>query len=168
MFLAFDSLAGLPGHALLVHGAVVLVPLAVVALVVTGWKAEWRASYSLPVMLLAMVGAAFAFLAKQSGEPLEESVRRAARGAGVNARFGEHPENGDTAFVFAVIFGLTAIAVWAVSRYGKRYNLPAWAPLGAYGVAVVVGLIALTTMLIAGHSGAQLVWKDVGSFAAGK
>jgi hypothetical protein len=168
MFLAFDTLAGLPGHALLVHGAVVLVPLGVVALIVTCWKAEWRAAYSLPVMLMSVAGAVFAFAAKQSGEPLEESVKQAAREAGVQVRFGEHPENGDTAFFFAMIFGLTTIAVWAASRYGKKYNLPTWAPLGTYGVAVVVGVISFVTMLIAGHSGAGLVWKDVGSFTAGK
>jgi hypothetical protein len=29
-------------------------------------------------------------------------------------------------------------------------------------------VVALLTMVQAGHSGATLVWKDVGSYAAGK
>ena len=164
----FESLLGLPAHPLLVHAAVILVPLAVIALAATGWNTAWRKEYGFAVALLAVVGAVFAFLAKQSGEPLEESVENAARGAGVRARFGEHPEQGDTAFVFALVFALAAIAVWAVTRYGTRWNLPKWAPLAAYAIALLPAGLALATMFIAGHSGAELVWKDVGSFAAGK
>jgi hypothetical protein len=35
-------------------------------------------------------------------------------------------------------------------------------------VALIPAALALITMAIAGHSGAELVWKDVGSFAAGR
>lgn len=169
MFLVFDTILGLPAHPLLVHAAVILVPLAAMALAALGWKAEWRKHYSLPVALLAVAGAIFAFLAKQSGDPLESSVRRAATAAGAaRPRFGDHPEQGDTAFIFAILLGLAAVSVWAIERYQKRFGLPAWSPLVAYVVALVPAVLALVTMAIAGHSGAQLVWKDVGSFAAGR
>lgn len=168
VFLEISNLAGLPAHALLVHAAVVLVPLAAIALAVTCWRAAWRKAYSLPVAILAVAGAVAAFLAKASGGPIEGAVKRAAQGEGVRARFGEHPEQGDTAFVFAVLLALAAITVWAVDRYGERFNLPKWAPLATYGLALVPAVIALITMIVAGHSGAQLVWKDVGSFAAGR
>ncbi len=168
MFLEISSIAGLPAHPLLVHAAVILVPLAVIALAVTGWKAAWRRNYSLPVAIIAVGGAVFAFLAKESGEPIEHSVKEAARAAGTQARFGDHPEQGDTAFVFAVVFALSAVAVWAIDRYRERFSLPKQSGLIAYGVALVPGALALVTIAIAGHSGAKLVWKDVGSFAAGK
>lgn len=168
MFLEISTLAGLPAHALLVHAAVILVPLAALALVATGWKASWRKAYSLPIAILAVAGAVFAFLAKESGEPLEDAVKRAASAAGESARFGEHPEQGDTAFVFALLFALTAVAVWAVDRYQVRFSLPKWSGIAAYVVALIPAAVALTTMVIAGHSGAALVWKDVGSFAAGR
>lgn len=168
MFLALDTLAGLPAHPLLVHAAVVLVPLAAIGLAATGWKPAWRKAYSLPVALIALAGAVFAFLAKESGEPVEHAVKRAAEAAGTRARFGDHPEQGDTAFVFAFLFALAAVGFWAVDRYGQRRNFPAWAPTVAYAAAVLVGAVALITMTVAGHSGAQLVWKDVGSFAAGR
>jgi len=163
-----DELAGLPAHALLVHAAVVLVPLAAIALAVLCWKAAWRKHYSLPVAALAVTAAVFAFLAKSSGEPLEERVEDAARGAGVRARFGEHPEQGDTAFVFALLLALAAVALWLVDRYGERWGLPKRSPLAVYVVALVPAALALVTMIIAGHSGAELVWKDVGTFQAGR
>ena len=169
MFLAFETIAGLPAHALLVHAAVILVPLAAIGLAVIGWKAEWRKHYSLPVALVAAAGAVFAFLAKQSGGPLEDSVRRAASAAGVaRPRFGEHPEQGDTAFFFAMLFGIAAVGVWGIDRYRERFGLPTWSPLAAYAVALIPAVLALVTMTVAGHSGATLVWKDVGSLAAGR
>jgi len=163
-----ESLLGLPAHPLLVHAAVVLVPLAALALAIVGWKPAWRKHYAFPVALLAVAGAVFAFLAKSSGEPLEDQVKRAAQSAGVQAHFGEHAEQGDTAFVFALIFAFAATAVWAVDRFGDRWRLPKWAPLVTYCVAMLPAILALATMFVAGHSGAELVWKDVGSFAAGK
>src|SRR5512139_3237249 len=168
MYLELDSLAGLPAHALLVHAAVILVPVAAIALLLTGWKASWRKHYNLPVALLAIAGAVFAFLAKESGEPLEHAVKRAAEAAGARARFGEHPEQGDRAFILAVLFAVAAVAFWAIDRYRTRWNLPAWSPRAAYAVALVPAALALVSMAVAGHSGAELVWKDVGSFAAGK
>lgn len=163
-----ETILGLPAHALLVHAAVILVPLAAVALAATCWKPTWRRNYSLPIALLAIAGAVFAFLAKGSGEPLEHAVKDAAREAGVEARFGDHPGQGDTAFIFAMVFAIAATALWAADRFGTRWTLPKWAPSAAYGVAMICGALALTTMFIAGHSGAELVWKDVGSFTAGK
>ena len=163
-----DSILGLPAHALLVHAAVILVPLAALALAAMCWKPSWRRNYSLPVALLAIAGAVIAFLAKSSGEPLEDAVKDAAREAGAQARFGDHPGQGDTAFIFALVFALAATAVWAADRFGVEWKLPKWAPTATYGVALLVGALAVTTMFIAGHSGAELVWKDVGTFTAGK
>jgi hypothetical protein len=167
-FLALSTLFGLPAHALLVHAAVVLVPLAAAGFVATGWRAAWRRSYSLPVALIGMAGAVSAFLAKQSGEPIRNTIREAARTGGVDARFGEHPEQGDTAFFFAMLFGLGTVAFWAVDRYGERWNLPRWAPIAAYAGVFVLAAIATLTMVAAGHSGAQLVWNDVGTFVPGR
>ena len=168
MFLEISTLAGLPAHALLVHAAVILVPLAVLALVATGWKASWRKAYSLPIAILAVAGAISAFLAKESGEPLEDAVKRAASRAGEQARFGDHPEQGDLAFIFALLFAMAAIGFWAADRYQEKFSLPKQSGIVSYGLAVAVAAVALVTMVIAGHSGAELVWKDVGSFAAGR
>ena len=159
-----DRLMGLPAHALIVHAAVVLVPLAVLALVVTGWRAPWRQVYALPVALLAAGGAFFAILAAGSGDDLLSAVDAALR----RVNFGDHPEEGEMARNLAVVFALTAIGLFLVTRYGKRWNLPEWAPTAVYAVAVLAGLGATGIMVAAGHSGAELVWKDVGSLTAGK
>lgn len=168
MFFAISTLFGLPAHALIVHAAVILVPLAAIVFAATCWRTEWRYIYGAPVAAAALVGAIFGWLAEQSGEPLEHKVRLAARAAGTEARFGEHPEQGETAFLWSAIFAVGVLAFLAVHHYRKRLNLPDWSGNAAYAIVLVPAAIALLTMIAAGHSGATLVWKDVGTFAVGK
>lgn len=168
MFLVLDTVFGLPAHALVVHVAVILVPLSAVALAAVGWRAPWRHVYALPIAGLAVMGAVAAIFASGSGETLQSSVRSAARAAGANARFGEHPEQGEAARTFAFIFAVAAVALWVVDRWGARWNLPKWAPGAAYAVGAVLGLVATWSMMVAGHSGAALVWRDVGTYAASR
>lgn len=153
---------GLPAHPLLVHGAVVLVPLAALALIAVGWNRAWRRPYYLPIMLMAIAGAGATLLAKQTGESLAESVRRAGR------HVGDHPEQGDTAFVFAGLLAMACAALWLYDAYGEdirarlgltdRFRLPVDENLALYVVTVPVAVLAIVTMIIAGHSGATLVW----------
>ncbi len=97
---------------------------------------------------------------------------RAAEAAGAGrVRFGEHPDQGGTAFTFAMIFTGAVVVFFVVDRFGERITgrkPPKWTPLGMYAIVSVIGLLSLLTMVQAGHSGAALVWKDVGSYAAGK
>lgn len=161
--LEINHIFGLPAHPLLVHAAVVLVPLAAIAFVAVGWKEAWRKAYYFPVTVLAVSGAVFAFLAKQSGEPLTSTVRQAGH------RVGEHPEQGDTAFFFAMLLGLAVFSVFVYHRYGTRIleavgikelpRLPLSYDTILYAVTVPLAALAVLTMVIAGHSGAELVWK---------
>lgn len=163
VLLEVDHVFGLPAHPLLVHGAVVLVPLAAIAFLVAGARDSWRRAYYLPVTIGAVAGGVFAFLARESGEPLSESVRRAG------ARVGEHPEQGDTAFFFAMLFAAAAVAVYVFHRYEGRVRsflgikdwprLPFSYNTALYAATVPLALLAILTMVIAGHSGAELVWK---------
>jgi len=113
---------------------------------------------------LAVVGAAGAVLAASTGEPLADSVRQAARASGDVARLGEHPEQGDTARLVAVVFAMVAAGFYAIVRWGDRYRVPPWAVHATYGVGVVVAVLATASIVVAGHSGAALVWRDVGTY----
>lgn len=161
------TIADLPAHPLVVHGAVVLVPLAAVYHVATGWRPAWRRVSALPAAALGIAAAVFAWLAKVSGEPLEDSVKEAARAAGQRARFGDHPEQGDAAFAWAAMLGLALAGFAVLALIERKRALPGWAPLAAWAAAGIIGAVAIAAMTIAGHSGAELVWKDVGTFAAG-
>jgi hypothetical protein len=164
--LGVSSLFGVPLHPLVVHAAVVLVPLSVIGLVASGWHPQWRRHYALPVALLAVGGAVAVILAASTGETLEASIRHAANAAGTRANMGEHPEQGETARLFAVLFAGGATAFWAIETWGARLRLQPWSTTATYAVSSVLGAMAIITIVIAGHSGAALVWKDVGNFVS--
>jgi hypothetical protein len=160
------TIFGLPVHVLVVHAAVTLVPLAAIGLIATGWRSSWRHSYALPVALLAVAGAGATLIAAQSGEALQASLRYAAQGSSLRPSFGDHPEQGDTARNFAMLFALTAVGFWAAVQWGEALRLKASLTTGAYVAGSVTGGLAIVTMVIAGHSGATLVWKDLGNFVS--
>lgn len=164
------TVLGLPVHALIVHFAVVLVPLAALALIATGWRTHWRRTYSFPVAILALAGAVSAFLAAQSGGTLRRSLRQTALSAGTRAKFGNHPGSGNSAEVAAFLFALAAVALWAVQRSsGKSLpSPPKWLQPAVYAIGSGLGLIAIATMIVAGHSGATLVWRDLGNYVSPK
>lgn len=124
--LGVSSVFGVPLHPLVVHAAVVLVPLSAVAMIVLCWKSDWRRRYGLPIALLAIGGAVAALLAAQTGSDLEATIRQAASAAGTRARFGDHPEQGDTAKVFAVFFAMAAAGLWVLETWRERLRLQAW------------------------------------------
>lgn len=154
-----NTIAGLPAHPLVVHGAVVLVPVAVAGFLAIGWRAPWSRRYGLLVLGLSVAGWGLAFLAAQSGEPLEEHVRSvAAAGSQPRPRFGEHPELGDTTALLSFVFAACVAAVFALERWAPAIHASRLVRSGAYVVTAAVGIVALVWMVRAGHTGAQLVW----------
>ena len=161
------SVFGLPAHPLVVHLAVVLVPLAAVGVIAVGWDQGLRRRYYLPVSLLALAGAAGAFLAQQTGGTLRRALREAGK------QVGSHPQQGNIAFATAALLALVCVVLFFHDRYGDelrarfnltdRYRLPISDGMALYLLAVPVALLALAMMVIAGHSGATLVWKTAGS-----
>lgn len=158
------SVFGLPAHPLIVHAVVVLVPLAALSFISTGWNAAWRRVYYLPITLLAMGGAVAAFFATETGESLEEALGSAGR------KVGEHPEQGETAMITAFAFGLCCVAALVVENYGPALrrrlhfnaSLPLADSLALYLVICPVAALAIAAVIVAGHSGASLVWKTLG------
>ena len=75
----FDTILGLPVHALVVHAVVVLVPLAAVGLIAVAVHPPWRRPYLPVVALLATAGLAMVPVATMSGQKLEERIERRRR-----------------------------------------------------------------------------------------
>lgn len=153
------TVLGLPLHPLVVHLAVVFVPLAAIAFVGVMWRAEWRRAYGSLVTSAAVVGAVGALLAAQSGEDMEDRLRRTT---GQRLDFGSHPDQGDATQMLAIVFALVAVALWFIERRGVRG--PSWLPTAAYGLGAVLAVSATVAITLTGHSGATLVWAELGTF----
>lgn len=142
-----ETLNGLPLHPLVVHVAVVLVPLSGVLAVLMVLIPRFSARFGPLIALLAWLGVAAGAVAKESGEMLQEVTQRAPE---------VHVESGDLFPVFAIAQAVLISLLWFADRRGRR---------GIFGV--LIALVTLVAVAAAGYwtyrtgdSGAQAVWQD--------
>lgn len=156
----FDEVMGLPAHPLLVHAAVVFVPLLAVAGVVYAFVPKFRGRIGWAAVLLAIAAPASAYVAKLSGEELEKRLVAANYGPEILAQVNDHQGYGDLTVYFSAGLGLaTLLLVLATSRRARR--TPGWVGW-LLGVAVLV-LAGFTGYFVfkTGDSGASAVWSGV-------
>lgn len=165
--LAFlDSILGLPAHPLLVHAAVVLVPLAAIGtIVVACWPAA-RARVGWIVAALGVIGFFFALFAKESGEALLETTR-------VTQLVKDHAEMGDWGVIGAFLVGGSACTIMLFDAFVRfraskgEPELSVTRPLRTLiGVFAVVLTVFGTVLVVnVGHSGAKATWDQDGTTA---
>ncbi|MFZ1412042.1 MAG: cytochrome b5 domain-containing protein [Micropruina sp.] len=140
----FDTIAGLPLHPLVVHAAVVLLPLSALGLIALVLVPTWRSTFGWLTLGGLSVGTVSAFIAKESGEAL------AAR-LGLPA---QHAAWGDLLVPVAVAT-LIAAGVWFWLQRGVARSL---AVLATGIVASLLATASVVLTVLVGHSGAEAVW----------
>jgi hypothetical protein len=146
----FDTFAGLPLHALVVHAVVVLLPLMSLVTIAVAVRPGWRRA-ALPVVVADALVLGIAFVAKESGEALQHRL-----GGQVAL---EHGEQGALVPWFALALLVAAVVVWLARGRPERGS----AALTAVSVvlAAVTGVAAIGWTVRAGDSGAREVWSGV-------
>ena len=142
-----SDLLGLPLHPLVVHAAVVLVPLVALGMVLAAASPTWAERLRLPLGVLAVAGAGAAVAARWSGQQL------LARVPG-SAELAQHVDVADLLAWFVVAFAVLVVAWAAVSRRGSAPRWLGWLTASA-------GLAVTGWTVLAGHTGATSVWGDV-------
>jgi hypothetical protein len=151
-----EELFGLPAHPLVVHAAVVLLPLAAVATLVCAAVPSARRYYA-PVALAVALAAVLAVgLAQTSGESLEEQVDE-------TELVEEHAGQGERVLPWAIGVVVVAGAVTAIPLLARRR--PGVSARNVTAVVVAASLLAgagaIWTVVEVGHSGAKATWDDV-------
>lgn len=146
-----DLVLGLPAHPLIVHVAVVILPLAALSLMAIVFVPAWRRSFGWIVMAALVVGVGGSFLAKESGEALAARVGWPA----------QHAQLGD--LLPLVAFSLLAAGfAWFIlagrdRRAGRERTSVLTRLIGAAATVLATAAIILT--IAVGHSGAVAVWE---------
>jgi hypothetical protein len=144
----FDTIAGLPVHALVIHATVVLLPLMAIVTVVVAFRNRLREKYAAWVALVDLVLIGLVFVTKQSGEKLQERL-------GGNIAI-EHGRLGEKLIWFAIGLFVASLLVVATRRTHG-------APRLAANVLTVVAAAALVVWTVrVGDSGAREVWGGFG------
>jgi len=152
----FDTIFGLPVHALVIHAVVVLVPLCSAAVVVMAVSATWRERLRLPVLLLLLAAAGSSLVAKESGEALLRRLRL------TGDLIGRHVTLGNSApYIVFAFCGMYVVWFW----FSRPTNTvaaatPARLKLLLY-VTAAFGVFALVWVVLTGHAGSQTVWSQI-------
>ncbi len=136
-------------HPLVVHFAVVLLPLAALGLVVLVFVPKWADRFGWLTLGALVVGTGAAFVAKESGEALARSVGDPQ----------DHASWGDVLPVLAVgLVVLAAIWFFLFRRAGGSTRPRSMAATVAGVLTALLALIVTAVTVVVGHSGAQAAW----------
>ncbi len=164
-----SNLLGLPAHPLLVHAAVVLIPLAALGLAVSAvWPAA-RRHLGWPSAALALAAAALVPVVTGSGESLQETVTE-------TALVKQHTEMGEQLTPWAFAMALLGLALLLAYRQRDRATVSGatshrrWltTPVMVGLTVLVLAATAGSTIQVAriGHSGAKAVWSGTATSGA--
>ncbi|MFG1674215.1 DUF2231 domain-containing protein [Micromonospora sp. NPDC049282] len=158
----FREVNGLPGHVLVIHAVVVLVPLLALLTVAYGALPRWRSRLDWAVVALAVVTPILAWVATESGEELEEALESRGYPPEGLQKIHEHAEYGETLLWFTLGLAVVALLlVLSAKGFARTRDLPRWVPLALTAVAVVLAVFALIYVYLTGDSGAKMVWDGI-------
>ena len=153
----FDQINGLPVHALVVHAAVVFVPLLAVGAIVYAVIPRWRPRIGWAVLLLSVAAPGAALVAMLSGNELQARLLDqgiSGRGAEI---ISDHSGFGKLTFWFTLGLGVVSlIMVGATLR--RTGSLPRAADVGLAVIMVALAAISGYYVFRTGDSGATAVW----------
>lgn len=144
---------GIPLHPLVVHGAVVLGPVAGVVAIVYAVLPSWRDRLRWPMVVLALLATAFIWAAFLTGENLRDDRFKGVTGE-LAGRIEDHEELAETLRIVTSVFGVIAIAAAALHRRTGMVRI-------ATGVLLVASAAAtLVYVVLTGDAGARAVWSS--------
>lgn len=147
------TLAGLPAHALLVHGVVVLAPLtAVLAILCAVWPAA-RQRFVWLVLALAVINMVLTPLTTSAGQWLynQESEHRPI--------LQKHEELGETMVYYSIALLVVAVAIAVLHVLAHRTDKTRTVVTVLVAVAaVLVGASSIVGVVDIGHTGAEAKW----------
>lgn len=149
---------GVPLHPLVVHAAVVFIPLAAIS-AITFVVPKWRWLARWPALVLAVVSAGCVQLAVMSGEDLEESRHLESPLVHTHAEYADKLRI--AVFVLAVVMIIAFWALGHVTRYSGGTDRPARVAALEKPMLVVLpiaAVVVLVLVFLTGDAGARAVW----------
>ena len=152
----FDQINGLPVHVLVLHVAVVFVPLLALGAIVYALVGPWRPKIGWAVLLLGIAAPICTFVAKQSGQKLYDRLAPHMSAAGKKL-LDEHMGFGSNTFLWTLALGVVSIVTVVLTGRGKS-SLPKIGQWVLSAAMVVLAVIAGYYVYRTGDSGAKAVW----------
>ena len=144
----FDLVMGLPLHPLVVHAAVVLVPLVALSALAMSYWPSFSRKYGKPILILAIIAQLSLFVAKSSGEAFQERLNKEVQ---------RHADFGEIAPLTFIPLLVLLFVRWRMDRSGATVGSPRVRRMVSILLALSA-ILALVYIYLTGHSGAESVW----------
>lgn len=144
----FGVVVGLPLHPLVIHVAIVLIPLVALGGLVMSYLPSFSRRYGKAIFLIALVAQGSLFLSKMTGQALTNIMEK---------DMGRHADLGEIApFVTLPMVALIYLRL-RMDRSGSTFGSVLVRRLTSIAL-VVACLASITIVVLVGHSGAESVW----------
>jgi hypothetical protein len=156
----FERFGDLPLHVLVIHAAVLVLPVTALVAIVFALVPKWRWLLRWPTLLLGLASLALAFVARESGEAFVAAIPE------LQKLVDEHEERGKLLFWFVLIFLAVAVAAFLVlggpsqlaSGKGAKATKSRPLELVVSAAVVVISVLVIWQTIRTGDSGAKAVW----------
>lgn len=156
----FERFGDLPLHVLVIHAAVLVLPVTALVAIVFALVPKWRWLLRWPTLLLALASLALAFVARESGKAFVAAIPDLQKLVAL------HEERGNLLFWFVLIFLAVAIAAFLLlggpsqlaSGKGAKATKSKPLELVVSAAVVVVGVLVIWQTIRTGDAGAKAVW----------
>ena len=116
----FEQVLGLPAHPLLLHAAVVFIPLLGIGAIAYALVPFLRSHIWWAVGLLAVVGAACSFVTRESGFAFRDRLVAKGASGDLLARIDQHGSYGNKTMLFTIALGVVTLALIAATPGWRR------------------------------------------------
>jgi len=156
----FERFGDLPLHVLVIHAAVVVLPVAALTAIAFAVLPRWRWLLRWPALLLGLGSLVLAYVAKESGEAFVAAVPTLEKAVEV------HQQRGDLLFWYCLIFAVIAVVAFLVlggtsalaSGKGAKATKSRPLELLTSAAVVVIGVLVIWQTIRTGDAGAKAVW----------
>ena len=147
----FDTINGLPVHALVVHAVVVLLPLAAIGAIAIAIVPKLSLRFGVLVWLGALAAFGAALVAERAGRVLEQRV-------GLPEEHAQHANWGEQVKFYAAALAVVSFLMWIIDRRTAGHRSTAAKIIAI--VLILAGVAALYGVFRAGDSGSRAVWEQ--------
>jgi hypothetical protein len=138
--------SGLPGHPLIVHSVVVLLPVTSIWVLIASWKGNVFEKTGNVVYGLSVLSAVGVIAAKSSGDSLSAAVGLP----------NDHADAGNRLVGVSIALAGSVLVMWAI----RLLLAPKSAVVATQVLASLIAIVVLPLTYVAGHTGAESVWKE--------
>ncbi|MEV4538892.1 DUF2231 domain-containing protein [Asanoa sp. NPDC049518] len=156
-----NNILGIPAHPLIIHVAVVFIPLLCLGAVVYAVVPRVRGKIGWAVGALAVISPIAAWFAMESGENLRDRLVAAGFSQEILDKVNQHQSYGDRTWWFTLALGVVTLVLLFVTSGSRRapHHLPIGVTLAISVVVIALAVATAIYVFLTGDSGAHAVWE---------